>query len=119
MKWNLTQKQKKIGNYNCFLAEATYKTYSSTISIEAWYALDIPVNYGPMNFTGLPGLIIELKTNKAQFIATNITLNPKNKVVIKKPKKGKEVTSKKFESILKESFPEFYRRIEAKRKKNN
>ncbi|MEO9501713.1 MAG: GLPGLI family protein [Polaribacter sp.] len=104
VKWNLTQKQKMIGKYNCFLAKATYKMYSSTISLEAWYTPDIPISLGPLSFVGLPGLIIELKTNKAWFKATKITLNPSKKIVIKKPKVGKEVTSEKFEIILKKNI---------------
>jgi GLPGLI family protein len=116
VEWKLTQEKKKIGNHNCFLAKATYKTYLSTISIEAWYTPDIPISYAPMNLNGLPGLVIELKTNKAQFIATNILLNPKDKVKIKQPKNGKEVSNYEFEDILKKSFPEFYKRLASKKK---
>jgi GLPGLI family protein len=116
--WILTQKQKKIGNYVCYLATAVYKTYLSTTKVEAWFTPDISVSTGPMSFIGLPGLVLELKTNKLQFVATNIVLSPKEKIQIKRPAKGIKVTSDKFEEILKEAFPDFYKRLEFKRKNN-
>lgn len=118
MEWILTQKQKKIGNYVCYLATAVYKTYLSTTKVEAWFTPDISVSTGPMSFIGLQGLVLELKTNKLQFVATNIVLSPKEKIQIKRPAKGIKVTSDKFEEILKEAFPDFYKRLEFKRKNN-
>ena len=65
LKWELMNKNKRIGNYNCKLASVN--AYGRIWY--AWYSIDIPLNYGPYKFNGLPGLIVELydSENKAYF----------------------------------------------------
>lgn len=76
------------------------------IEVVAWYALDIPVNHGPGEYWGLPGLILELNADKTQIVCTQITINPKKGKEIKAPKKGKEVSQKEFNSIRREKMEE-------------
>lgn len=114
IKWQLSQEEKQIGNYTCYKA-STVKISESTKGVfenefTAWYTPQIPVNFGPQEFNGLPGLILELKTAKFTFLATKIELNPTEQIEIKKPTKGKRVTEAAFKKIAKEAASSFFGR---------
>lgn len=105
--WELTQETKKIGNYVCHKAIMTNSKSKKGPTI-AWYTNDIPSSFGPKNYYGLPGLILELKNPQVIFVAKKIQLNLKNAEAIKAPE-GKLVTEKQYKALLKKSFPEFYK----------
>jgi GLPGLI family protein len=69
-------------------------------TITAWYAPEIPVNQGPENYWGLPGLILEVSDGKTIVLCTKVVLNPKEKAVIKAPTTGKKVTQTEFDDIV-------------------
>jgi len=107
IKWQLSQEEKQIGNYTCYKA-TTIKTFENRRGtfereITAWYTPQIPVNFGPMEYNGLPGLILELTQVKLTFSAIKIELNTKEEIIIKKPTKGKKVTEAVFKKITKEA----------------
>ena len=62
-KWFLTKEKKKIDNYNCQKATTEY----GGRKWEAWFTSDIPISEGPYKFSGLPGLIIDLKDSKNSY----------------------------------------------------
>lgn len=76
------------------------------IVITAWYSPEIPVNQGPENYWGLPGLILEVNDGKTSILCSKIVMNTKDKVEIKAPTKGKEVTQKEYDKIVKEKMEE-------------
>jgi GLPGLI family protein len=76
------------------------------ITITAWYTMDIPVNQGPEGYWGLPGLILEVNDGKTTILCSKIVLNPKDKVEIKAPNKGKEVTQKEYDDIVTKKMQE-------------
>ena len=49
------------------------------IEVTAWYAPQIPVSQGPGDFWGLPGLILEVNTDKTTVLCSKIIMNPKRK----------------------------------------
>jgi len=98
-KWKLTQETKKIGKYTCYKA---IDLNSKNQSIMAWYAPEIPVNFGPKKYFGLPGLILELQESTIVFTAIKIELNTKK---IKKPNKGKKITIKEYNEIRNKNSP--------------
>ena len=53
-----------------------------TITITVWYTPQIPVNTGPGNYQGLPGLILEVNDGTETVICSKIVLNPKDEVNI-------------------------------------
>jgi GLPGLI family protein len=59
---------KEIGGHICMNAETTDKMRDQTIN--AWFALDIPVSSGPERFIGLPGMILEVDINDGAVIMT-------------------------------------------------
>ncbi len=123
--WKFEEETKLVGENLCFKA-TTVKEVSNRrmgpprrdtkendsipktkiITVTAWYSPDIPINNGPNNYWGLPGLILELNEGNTQYICTKITLNPQEKLVIKEPKKGKIVTQKEYVEITKKKEEE-------------
>ena len=49
------------------------------IEVTAWYTPQIPVSQGPGDFWGLPGLILEVNTDKTTILCSKIIMNPKEK----------------------------------------
>lgn len=124
--WKLVDETKKIGNFTCYKAigvipvskedleayekmknkKSESKTVLFTVNepkdrtITVWYAPEIPVSHGPGEYWGLPGLIMEVNDAKTVILCSKIVLNPKDKVVIKMPKKGKKVTKKEYEALI-------------------
>ena len=136
--WKLGKETKNIGEYTCYNAtlkreieifesgmsingdkdldaEREKEPELKKITITAWYTPTIPVNNGPGNYHGLPGLILEVNDGTETVICSKIVLNPKNAVAIKEPTKGKEVTQEKYEAILEKKMKE----MDEKRSFNN
>ena len=65
IQWNLTSEKKVVSGYTCYKALTTTKFtdrkgQTSNIEIIAWYAPTLSLPFGPKNYGGLPGLILEL-----------------------------------------------------------
>ncbi len=125
-KWELKNETKKIGNYTCYKAVAIdpvteedlkryedFKKQQETAKTAffimdepkdrvttVWYTPEIPIGQGPGGFWGLPGLILEANFDETVILCSKIILNPKDKIEIKKPKKGKKVTKKEYDSLI-------------------
>ena len=123
--WTITQESKQIGNYMCIKAtylklvpeevkkrfkEINEKNKDNTTNfmvmpepkdteIVAWFTPEIPLGHGPDIYFGLPGLILEVQAGNDMFLASKVTVNPKDKVKIKKPKKGEVVTADELKKI--------------------
>ena len=76
------------------------------IVVTAWYTPQIPVNQGPGEYWGLPGLILEVNSGRTTVLCTKIEINPKDKIEIKAPTKGKVVTKNEYAEIVKEKIKE-------------
>lgn len=124
--WVMSDETKKIGNYTCMKATLVFPVTQEQLDqfqkfkekqdknstqfftpnepkdrvVEAWFTLDIPVSHGPSDFWGLPGLIMELHDGNTIYLCSKITLNPKDKFSIKKPKTGQKVSKKEFEALV-------------------
>lgn len=131
LEWKLSGEKKNIGEYECFKATITgeREVRDSGISfngdkdldesenvrmepytITAWYSPEIPVNNGPGRYFGLPGLILEVNDGQETVICSKIVINPKDKLNIIEPKKGKEVTQLEFDEILQKKMEEMNER---------
>lgn len=107
IKWEITKEERKIGDFICYKAIAKIERENSKgkfiQKVVAWFTPEIPFNYGPKEYSGLPGLIIELKENKnLTFQLTNINKNKTKK--IDKPTKGKKITQKEFNALGKKMY---------------
>jgi GLPGLI family protein len=77
-----------------------------TIEVVAWYTVQIPINQGPDNYWGLPGLILEINADRTTILCTKIVMNPEEKDDIDKPEKGKEVTQAEYNETVKKKMEE-------------
>lgn len=128
--WEFVNETKNIGEYTCNKAvlRETYKTQTvtdggtiETVEKEretiAWYTMEIPVNNGPSNYDGLPGLILEINEGELTLICSKIVMNPKEKNEIKEPKKGKIVSQEKFDEIMVKKSKEMMSRFNTRDRK--
>ncbi len=61
--WKLIDESKVVSTITCKKAEVRFKGRNWI----AWYAPEIPIPYGPMKFSGLPGLIIKITDDKGDY----------------------------------------------------
>jgi GLPGLI family protein len=98
--WQIGNEQKQIANYTCYKATTTFKGRN----YQAWFTPEIPVPYGPYKFSGLPGLILEIRDTQGHHVfelisvadcsvnfrySLNYTFRPHGKWVNKYIKKAK------------------------------
>lgn len=93
--WILTGNEKVIAGYKC---KKALNLSSPKDTIIAWYTDELPHQYGPRQYNGLPGLILKLSADALEIEATEVSIL-KDKVEIKQPTKGKKVTQEEFEKI--------------------
>lgn len=128
--WNITDEMKTIGQYTCFKATATVEQYvmpempfgrpkqgekqerpkmedlKQATEVTAWFTLDIPVNQGPDKYFGLPGLILEVKSDHLIILCSRIELDKDKPQKVDAPKGGKEVNQSEFDEIMKKKSEE-------------
>lgn len=127
IEWQIETESKKIGNYESYKATASVpksaiewynfswsdirnsnqdekSNQEPIIQIEAWYTPQIPVAQGPGEFWGLPGLILEVSAGNTTLLCSEIILNPTDKVNIKAPTKGQEITIQDYTKTIREKM---------------
>jgi len=75
--------------------------------IEAWYTPQIPVSHGPLEYWGLPGLILEVSADNTTMLCSKLVLNPEETIEIEAPNKGKVVSKSEYQTIITEKMKEF------------
>ena len=75
-------------------------------TVTAWYTPQIPINQGPGEYWGLPGLILEVSAGRTTILCSKIVMNPGEKEEIKAPSKGKEVSQAEYSEIVKKKMEE-------------
>lgn len=104
LNWQITSESKTIDQYECYKATYSFDYFSSrdkkthTRTIIAWFAPSLPFAYGPKNFHGLPGLILELTENTITFLASKIELS-ESSIEIKIPS-GARIPKEQFEKAI-------------------
>lgn len=141
--WKMEQETKMIGENLCFKATTIIEMPANSnsftfgrqnnnkeedkkeevekielVPVTAWYSMDIPVSHGPGDYWGLPGLILEINAGNTQIMCTKIVMNPKEKADITEPDKGKVVTQKEYDEMLKVKMKEMQERFSNERQKS-
>lgn len=94
-KWRLTSGKKKVLDFICTGAQLDTKDGIIT----AWFTSQIPVQFGPDYYFGLPGLILAIEIDgKMNVLASNIDLKIENKIVI--PDNGQKISKSEFEKTV-------------------
>ena len=127
--WELSGETKFIGDYECRKATTSRQVtvVQGGVSINgdkdlseneneepelreqivtAWYAPEIPINHGPSNYEGLPGLILEVNDGTTTMICSKIVINPSKKITIVEPKKGKVLNQDEYDAIMEKKMRE-------------
>ena len=68
----------------------------------AWFAPSLPYSFGPKNYYGLPGLILELTEGSTTYIVTKIELSNKNISVVQP--RGKTISREEYNKRLKKQM---------------
>lgn len=98
--WNITSESKMVDEYLCYKANYV-KSYigrdgkEKNITIIAWFAPSLPYAYGPKDYNGLPGLILELTEKETTYYASKINITKDKEVKIDFPK-GKTITEEEY-----------------------
>lgn len=139
--WEFKEETKIIGNYLCFKAIAKKEVENLSMSfsseddesennepekvketkiITAWYTTDIPINNGPDDFWGLPGLILELHDgDDMSYLCTKLVLNSKDKTEIKEPTNGKVVTNEEYRELMEKKMKEMQEQYGGRERKGS
>ena len=87
--------------HHCNMAKVNYagRTYT------AWYAMDIPLHYGPYKFAGLPGLIMKIEDADKKYVWIVTGIVNKQRPIKEYIYAGtKNTTSEKASAIVKKMF---------------
>lgn len=111
--WRSMRRRDRTKNNNTAKNDST-KTSSvsneievpKTIEVTAWYTPQIPVNQGPGEFWGLPGLILEVNADRTTILCSKIVINPQDKITIEAPKKGKVISREDYNATVKQKMEE-------------
>ncbi|RZK81254.1 MAG: GLPGLI family protein [Pedobacter sp.] len=109
--WKLTKESKKIGNYTCYKATSTKQVEGPkgmvNVGLTAWYAPEIPVRFGPKQYSNLPGLILEVQEGEVIYRCIGIALNQASKVAVSIPVKGTRITEAGYDKIIHKRLQQF------------
>lgn len=102
--WELSNEKKQIGEYTCYKATTERLSKKSNgqvlkMLVEAWYAPEVAIPFGPLGYNGLPGLIMELKLSNFTYYVSKIELNSNKNNKITRPNKGIKVTKEEFDNL--------------------
>ena len=82
--WEIFEEYKEVSGFKCKKATTIMESYGYKLNITAWFSEEIPLNDGPITFSGLPGLILELNCANL-FIITFRNFTFEEKTVTKIP----------------------------------
>lgn len=98
--WEITPENKVIDGYLCY--QAIYnKSYTARDNktkinkIVAWFAPALPYGFGPKEYNGTPGLILELQEFDTVYYASAINILKDKEIVIDFPK-GKTISQEEY-----------------------
>jgi GLPGLI family protein len=100
-KWTLVDENKTINGYKCKKATTRNTAFNSNQAIVAWYTEDIPINDGPMHYSGLPGFIIQVEISDITVLTFDKLVFNKENTPIEEP--NNRATEMSFSDYSKQS----------------
>lgn len=114
--WKITNEKKEILGYKVVKATRKAKHIQTEDLVVAWFCPDIPFFTGPMDFVGLPGLVLEASiTGRGNYTAKKIDFFDKEFNIIPE-KRGIEVSEYYIKNPL--NIKRSYLRKQAKKNKS-
>lgn len=96
LNWKLGIKTDSIAGYLCRNAFTNFRGRDYT----AWYSTDIPLQYGPYKFKGLPGLIIKISDSRQSHIFELRSMQKQKISMIQENKKTIKMSNKQLEKSI-------------------
>lgn len=108
--WSVSSESKHIGKYKVYKASTVKVVENSKGTFEseviAWFAPEIPFNFGPVGYGGLPGLILELEVKSnfpVRYFAKTIDFN-REEINIDVPSNTKRITAKELDEMYRKAM---------------
>lgn len=89
-----------------------------SVLVTAWFTPQLPVQHGPDQYSGLPGLIMEVNEGRTTLLLSELRLNPKDREELAPDSKGEEVTMAEYEKIFAEKMQEMRERFRGRRSRD-
>ncbi len=104
VEWRITEQHGEHLGYDVTLAVGE----DAGQRVEAWFAPDIPVPFGPALYGGLPGVILALSLNEGAttYTATEVVLGAVEDGLIRVPEDGEAISSEEYRSYLRSAVPQ-------------
>jgi GLPGLI family protein len=106
--WKIRNDMKEVAGHICM--NAYCRDTLRDKDIIAWFALDMPIPYGPDRYGGLPGMILEINENNGAVVITaSSIIMTEEEIKIEKPthkRRVKKVTEKEYTEIIEKSIAE-------------
>ncbi|MBO6643516.1 MAG: GLPGLI family protein [Muricauda sp.] len=104
--WKILDERKMIGEFECIKAIGVNKGFDNKEStVIAWFSPQINIPYGPKEYFGLPGLILEVEDKGIIYYCSSISFREQH---IKKTIQGIRITEEKLnEYVLQKASKEF------------
>ncbi len=96
--WEITGQTKTFGDFTCTMATSTNEKNQK---VSVCYTEDIPINEGPDDFYGLPGLVVQVIVGPLEINMSEIKILDED-TEIHPPTDGKVVTQKEYNDLMKE-----------------
>lgn len=101
--WKIHSEEKNILGYRVIKATTNKELNNGEQTlVEAWFAPDLPFQFGVKEYMGLPGLILLLREKSIEYKATNIKF--KNNLKIDKLQKGQKVSQEEFNAVVRKHY---------------
>lgn len=109
--WTLGKESRKIGKYTCYKATSTKAVDGPrgmvNVQLTAWYAPEIPVRFGPKQYSNLPGLVLEMQEGEVLYRCVSIALNQAANTSVSKPVKGTQITETAYDKMVAQRLTDF------------
>lgn len=100
IKWTLTGNKKQILNYSCLEAKTDWRGRSYV----AYFSPDIPIQSGPFKFSGLPGLILEVRSSDNALTITALSVTKYTLPIKIPPLRGEAMSWSEFRKAYRKYF---------------
>jgi GLPGLI family protein len=108
--WKLESETKKIGNYQCNKAALDFRGRSYIF----WYTTEIPTQFGPWKFFGLPGLIIKIESTDKSILFQLTKLEYVEYEKLATPQLGKQITFEEYVVYKEKVIDDFVEKLKTK-----
>lgn len=90
-----------------------------SVTVTAWFTPEIPVQHGPAEYGGLPGLILEINANGTTMLCSKIVLNPEDREDIEPATKGDVVGLEEYNTTFEKKMEEMSQRFRGRGGRRN